>query len=154
MILCTSHMWLYYQMEVNRRFVKLNQPEFCQYGNHLELKVSSPILRKWDTSPFPRAVLMPLAQFLFGSRSAELRSLQQFHTFFSRAVESLARTHMFSLRFPSRHLCPRRWTRPAPSLLLRHSSPRTSCWPSSPKRSWCWQVESTGSWQVQVSVSS
>ncbi|XP_050922572.1 enhancer of polycomb homolog 1 isoform X2 [Lates calcarifer] len=49
-----------------------------------------------------------------------------------------------------RHLCPRRWTRPAPSSLLRPSSLQTSCWPSSPKRSWCWRVESTGSWQEQV----
>lgn len=150
-ILCTSHVCFYYQIEVNWRLVKLKQPEFCQYGNHLQLKVSSPILRKWDTSPFPRAVLMPLAQFLFGSRSAERSSFSSF-IHYRRAVKSLARTHMFSLWFPSRHSCPRRWTRPAPSLLLRHSSPRTSCWPSSPKRSWCWQVESTGSWQVQVSV--
>lgn len=60
---------------------------------------------------------------------------------------------MFSSWFPSRHSHPRRWTRPAPSLLLQPSSPRTSCWPSSPKRSWCWRVESMGSWQVQVIIS-
>lgn len=83
--------------------VKLNHTEFSQYGNHLQLKVSSPILRKWDTSSFPRAVLMPLAQFLFGSRSAELSSFSTF-VHFSRAVKSLARTHMFSPRFPSQAL--------------------------------------------------
>lgn len=64
---------------------------------------------------------------------------------------SLWKEMFFLFSFVSRRLCPRRWTRPVHSLLLRPSSPQTSCWPSSPKRTWWSPVDWTGSWQVLVS---
>lgn len=52
-----------------------------------------------------------------------------------------------------RRWCPRRWTRPVLSSLPRPSSPPTSCWPSSPRRSRSCPAGSTGSCQGQVGQS-
>lgn len=133
--------------------IEANEPEFSQYGNHftVEGQFTHPQEMKdilIPTSSINATGSVPVCQEKRWAQQLEYivterSSLWLWPTWFSPSLS-------LSPRFPNRRSCPRRWIRPAPSLLPRPSSPRTSCWPSSPKRSW-W-AESTGSWQVQVSL--
>lgn len=132
---------------------KSNEPQFRQCGNSAQLKVGSLILKETGHILIPTSRMN--ATDLTSCLAADMLSSSLSRLFYRYKSSFVFLVFLvfgscFHPAFPHRHSCPRRWIRPVPSSPPRPSSPPTSCWPSNPKRSRFWPVESTVSCQGRV----